>query len=263
MRRFFMLIVLFVLGPGCTPQLDEEPRCRLTAEGWLCEDGGSPPDAATQTDFGRPEDDAQAAERDIGTTPRPDMAQPIPAATSCAELKARGDSGRGVRTVEIDGSEREVFCEQDLEGGGWMLVGRSVAGGTGNFGWNTSTGSLTNDGAPFSLGRPDIPVNELLIGNRGDGKAWGNRVYRVALPNAFIDSCAASACATTVTTVTGTCSSTNMFNQAGRTNKADSFWFRDVDGDNPFGLFPDGWRTFYDDCVGGEINGQQGMIFVR
>jgi len=36
----------------------------------------------------------------------------------------------------------------------------------------------------------------------------------------------------------------------------------DVDG-NDFGLFISGWRSCYDTCVGGNINGLPGMIFVR
>ncbi len=261
MRRFFSVFAALVLAAGCTPELDEEPRCRLTNDGWICDDGASPPDAGN-TDLGLDPMDTGEQPMDSGNPPE-DMGQEPPPATSCAELKSRGDTGRGTRTIELGGQSTEVFCEQDLEGGGWMLVGRSVAGGGGNFGWGSAVGSLADDNAPYSLGRTAGAPSELLIGNRGDGKSWGNRVYRVALPNDFIASCSAGACATTVTRVTGTCDATAMFNFAGRTQKTDSFWFRDVEGDNPYGLFPNGWNTFYDDCVGGEVNGSQGMVFAR
>jgi hypothetical protein len=198
----------------------------------------------------------------MSNTP-PDMAEPEPTATSCAELLARGDSGRGTRTIELGGGEVDVFCDQETDGGGWMLVARSVANGTVTFGWSTPAGSLSDDNSPYAIGRSDFPLSELLIGNRDDAKGWGNRVYRVALPQNFVADCATTPCGTTVSNVAGTCTNPTMFNFAGRTSKTDSFWFRDVDGDNPYGLFPDGWRTFYDDCVGGELNGQQGMIFAR
>ena len=36
----------------------------------------------------------------------------------------------------------------------------------------------------------------------------------------------------------------------------------DVDG-NGFGLTASGWRSCYDTCVGGLINGKPGMVYVR
>jgi hypothetical protein len=55
---------------------------------------------------------------------------------------------------------------------------------------------------------------------------------------------------------------TAMFNWIGFTGNTNSFHFRDVDG-NDFGLFISGWRSCYDDCQGGNLNGQPGLIFVR
>lgn len=53
-----------------------------------------------------------------------------------------------------------------------------------------------------------------------------------------------------------------MFNYIGFTGSTSSFHMRDVDGVE-FGLFISGWRSCYDDCFGGNINGQPGLIFVR
>lgn len=257
-------LVFLVSLFGCTPELDEEPRCRLTSDGWLCDDGASPPDATSDVgvvdDMETSQPDA-AVEDDMGVSPV-DMGDEPPA-TSCVELRDRGDTGRGLRTIELAGQELEVFCDQDLAGGGWMLVGRSVAGATGDFGWNTARGSVENDAEPYSMGRTDITVNELLIGDRGDSKTWGDRIYRVDLPDDFLNSCVASSCQTTVSTVTGACDNPTMFNFAGHVQRTDSFWMRDVAEEVVYGLLPDGWSVFYEDCTGGELEARQGMLFVR
>jgi len=64
------------------------------------------------------------------------------------------------------------------------------------------------------------------------------------------------------TTIAGPCGTTSMFNYIGFTGSTSSFHMRDVDGVE-FGLFISGWRSCYDDCSGGNINGQPGSIFVR
>jgi len=48
---------------------------------------------------------------------------------------------------------QRVYCDMEIDGWGWTLIARSVEGVTsGDFGWNTSTGSMTDDARPFSYG---------------------------------------------------------------------------------------------------------------
>ena len=161
------------------------------------------------------------------------------------------------------------------DGGGWTLVGRSrntpgnpgCAGtdGLSGFGWRTAAGNVNDDSQAYSLdvGGKAVPFTQVLFGNHNGGKSFNGSVYRhtvvANLVDAFVNS---HYFIGAPTTVQGACGATAMFNWIGFTGNTNSFHFRDVDG-NDFGLFISGWRSCYDDCQGGTLNGQPGLIFVR
>lgn len=185
-----------------------------------------------------------------------------------------GATSSGVYRIEgASGEQLSVFCEMTLAGGGWTLVGRSVSGGVAaGFGWRSSHGSALDDQVPYSLDvrRLAVAPAEILFGERGQGKAWGSRVYRARLPVGF-PSAVESAAGELLDriTVSGTCGGGGgaMQRYVGFASRTDLFFFRDVPAnDQLVGLRPDRWDAINPSgsCTyNGELHGTQGMVFVR
>lgn len=264
MQRLIFLLFLV----GCDHSIESDRRCQLKSEGWVCDEdmADSVPDL-DNGDMAQPTPDL--GEQDTGSldmSPVEDMEtvpdMPLPPATSCAELRERGES-TGAHTIRHAGQDYEVWCEMEFDSGAWMLIGRSAAGGSGSFGWRSQAGSLDNMAAPYSLGLVDFPFTEILVAAQGAGNSVGDRAYRIAAPADFWSSCQSTVCAVSVVPTAGTCNNVSMLNQTGQNTVTDHFFFRDVPEFVPYGLFPQGFNTFYEDCVGGELNSRQGLIFIR
>ncbi len=268
------LICLLPMLAACDFSVESEKPCRITKQGWTCEDAGSTtsdataqpdtlttPDAAVDLgpDLAAPIDMAMVED----TALEPDLPVVLPTATSCVEIRDRG-LATGTHTVLVGGVETPVWCDLDVEGGGWMLVGRSaVDAQSTSFGWRSNTGTIANPASPYSLAVTDRPFTELLIGNVAAAQELGDRVYRIGAPDGFWTACTAAPCSVTVAVVRGACANVVMFNRMGFNERNDQFWFRDAIEGFTYGLLPNGISTYFDDCLGGEVNGQQGLLFIR
>jgi len=202
---------------------------------------------------------------------------------SCAELQAYlQENGQaapsGVYTINLPNSQTpvEVYCDLEIADGGWLLVGRSVAlQDSGNFGWRSGTGKLSDDDAAYSLNLQvnPFPFDQLLIGTWSEGKQWGENVYQYEVPPDLTAHEEDLVPTTFLGTVSGDCKPDTgpaMLTYTGATAKTSAFFFRDVDDidDANYGLLHDMLWTFYtdppDDCpLGGMLAQKQGMIMVR
>jgi cysteine-rich repeat protein len=202
--------------------------------------------------------------------------------TSCKQLKnGLPMTTSGVYSLDTDGDGPkqpfDVYCDMTTDGGGWTLAGRSrntpsAPGCAGNdgldgFGWRTATGSLGDDGQAYALdvAGKGLAFTQVLFGNHAGAKSFAGTIYRHTVQANFIDVHINSHYAIgEPATVQGVCGggTTSMFNWIGFTGNTNSFHFRDVDG-NEFGLYISGWRSCYDDCYGGNLNGQPGLLYVR
>lgn len=274
LRRF--LATACLASVGCTQEVDTDKPCRLTKDGWVCQDAGFRADTGAEIDQGvdapsdtnpetpdtaQPIEDVGQAEDQGGT---PDVrVEPMPDPKTCVEARNRG-AASGKLTLDIGGRAVEVFCDMDTEGGGWMLIGRSSPNGAStSFGWRSKSGSIDDAASPYSLGEAGFAFNEMLLGNMAGPTTLGDRVYRIGAPDDFWNACVSAPCAVTVSAARGMCTNSSMFNNVGFNNSNDRFWFRDVPEDVTYGLTPGGFNTYYTDCIGGEVHAQQGMLFIR
>ncbi|MBN2361099.1 MAG: hypothetical protein JXR83_16710 [Deltaproteobacteria bacterium] len=201
----------------------------------------------------------------------------FPAASSCAAHKAAGRRIDGRYAVDPDGPQgplpqQHVYCDMGTDGGGYMLVGRSVKGGTSStFGWMSNTGSVDGLDNPYSLATvpAGFTISQMLIGDRAAGYLWRQHVFLMALPRYFVtEYCARAYQVDNATDVFGDClASPTRLGYLGYTEKtslfflSDQAWFSECCGLAPGGLL----LSSDNQCaIDGNLgNSHQGMIFVR
>jgi hypothetical protein len=192
---------------------------------------------------------------------------------SCqAQLDAEPGSADGYYSLAtMAGTPFTAYCDMTIDGGGWTLVGRSDNQGSADtFGWMSSTGTVDDLSAPYSLDvvAHDLSFTEILVADRVD-EHQASVAYRVDVPADFLTTYGDSAYQVqTIDNILGTCSPSGgpeMLQHFGYVDQTDHFHFRDIVGSSlSYGLFGDGFEVFWGNCSqGGDLDEQQGMIFVR
>lgn len=197
---------------------------------------------------------------------------------SCAQVRdtAPAPVVSGAYRLDPDGAGPGAavvaWCEMQVDGGGWTLVGRSVVGGTASrFGWGEATGAVLDDTQPYSLDAASTGINfdRMLVTTHAGDKAIVD-AYRLRYDDNFWGNCGDRGCdLDRWFGVAGGCPtslnlSPTMLFYAGHHQLSDHFFFRDNSGAFETGLRADGWDTYYNACAfGAGLNGRQGMIFVR
>jgi hypothetical protein len=211
-----------------------------------------------------------------GRPPEPDTGSsgdPPPTAVSCAELLALdplAETGRHEIVRARDGEVIEVYCNMQIDEGGWTLVARSDQGDEVPFGWGEPQGSLDDRGAAYSLDVEDVglPFGEILVTRRMDFATPVFNAYVLEVPSDFVEGYTDAAYEHPgPRTVLGDCDPApeqTMLRWVGHTNNVESYFFRDLSMDEVWGLRSDGFHMVYDDCSrGGDLEDEQGALFVR
>jgi hypothetical protein len=261
-----------VIGNGEDECLSADSRVGVGGAGDSCGmDGTLAVGTSNHCNAGVDEGDFPAFAAVFVREPAPDDA---PTRASCVAHRDASES-TGLHWIDPDGvggaPAVEVWCDMDLGGGGWTLVGRSAGPRQGPFGWTSAWGSPRDDTQPYSLGAGPygLDISDILVGARGAGKAWGANVYRYRfVPDDYVATydMVAWYAYPGLLPVVGACAPLEdaMLRHLGWTHREDAFHMRDLDWDGDYGMRADGFNLFYDNCNNaGLLDGAQGMVFVR
>jgi hypothetical protein len=190
----------------------------------------------------------------------------LPVEESCSAHRAAARTSPGFYRIDpgADGVI-EAYCEMSIRGGGWTLVGASVSGGSGPFGWGAAAGDVRDLSNPYSMGPRGLQLgpSQALGGTRGLSSLW----HVTALPDLQNSSLSDSK--------TGGANVAPLLSECADNGDAWEFWgytaatnhFRmdNEGGSSPEGLHAGGFNigTAVSACLETEIEGRQGLLFVR
>jgi len=200
---------------------------------------------------------------------------------SCREIKSKDlTTTNGVYEIKVNNEYHNVYCDMETDGGGWTMVGRSIAGNNSDWGcvnnidnrkigWFVSNGNVEDTTSQYSISVKDIDFSEVLFGTYKDKYTWGNYIYKTNVGRNFKNDYYNSQKnvgepTAMLTSVSGFTMATKM----GYTSELTNYSLRDTSGQG-FGLFAKGWSTCYGtndpntENKGGYLNSKQGMIMVR
>lgn len=199
---------------------------------------------------------------------------PLPTARSCAEILEEDPKAQtGVHPIVSTSDETvfvEVWCDMEVDEGGWTLVARSENTGNGPFGWGVARGEMEDVTQPYSLDVMSLgmPFREVLVGERSGWAAVVENAYVIEVPEGFLEDYDDSTYMTDpARTVVGDCEpdgGPEILERIGHTASEQSYFFRDIMGFDVHGLQADELETYFDDCEnGGNLDDEQGVLFVR
>lgn len=199
-----------------------------------------------------------------------------PRGEGCRELYARGERASGIYAIRPSAPPRspiDVYCDMDVAGGGWTVIGRSAPEGVGTFGWRVSRGTPGDADRAYGL---DVRVldgfTEVLVATRGtsgSGLGAGDIAYRLSVPPGFPDAFpTTSTDALAAITERGDCAPAGgpeALRYWGYTAEATHYSFDEQPDLAVAGLTPGGFLIESVGCIGGADlgDGDQGVLLIR
>jgi prepilin-type N-terminal cleavage/methylation domain-containing protein len=191
-------------------------------------------------------------------------------------LEISGSQWNGLYTIFPNGvTALQVYCDMEIDGGGWTLVWRSATGSTGNFSWSVSTGSVSNTSWAYSINLTQnfIPFSDILIARN----AWKNNIdIALKIPNekrlnfqsltgaTYQTSRQDTMLATWVKNTEVTWNQKFPFTFFWNTTQTSRYWFQHTaTPSGTFGLNSNGFVTWGYNSSYGSWHLRQGMIFIR
>lgn len=194
---------------------------------------------------------------------------------SCKRIKQSGNAGpNGLYTINPAGiGKRSVYCNMEDAGGWWTLVGRSVAGSTGNIGWSVDYGNPGDDKTHYSLGSisANIPFSEIMAARYTKKK---NIDYAVTfgVDDDDLNLSSSSTFATTGCKLVydaGLTAAEKSWNHCHRFqywwdgDRTDGLFFRSTNSVNTNWLENDRFNWYLYDASNGAWHDRQAMIFIK
>jgi len=250
-------------GPGSSTGSPSDPSTSTSASASTSDGSGS----TASLDGDSSGSSSSTGEPDPSTT-----GDPGPTARSCAEiLDEDPEAPTGIHSiVRSDDAVEEVWCEMELDGGGWTLVGRSAPGPEqDSFGWGQSLGMVGVEGDPYSLNAADVGLSfeEILIARSTEFATPVENAYVIEVPESFLADHPDDAFEhESLRVVLGGCDpgSVSMLRWVGHTTLDSTFFLRDYADRGTYGLRSNGFNLVHNNCSqGAELNNQQGALFVR
>lgn len=217
---------------------------------------------------------AYLSEQKILESDQDDLRQLLPQ-NSCKRIMELGYSKwSGEYTISPDGITKvQVYCDMDIDGGGWMLVWRSAQSGVWNFGWLTQGGGIWNDALPYSFGPQvkNIYFSEILVARYTKGKNI-DFALRFSVDSSVLKNELNSAESTVnpqviytpwLTHTEKTWNHIRMFAFWWMIPSNNGFWFRDNTTAWSYGLLRNKLETAGYNATYGALDERQWMIFIR
>jgi hypothetical protein len=164
-----------------------------------------------------------------------------------------------------------VFCDMDVDHGGWTLMAHSAPSVNVAFGWTSPQGTLADASMPYVLDIVDsgIGFGEVLVANLGNDLRATAHAYKFSVTSTFLSDWPDKGTRVDPIAVLGSCDAgPTMLTHTGYTSNQDCFFMRDYIDFVSYGLFSQGFELVgYKACAtSGELdvaaNGQ-GSIFIR
>ncbi len=184
--------------------------------------------------------------------------------------------GTGIYTISPNGSTKiQVYCDMEIDWGGWTMVARSIVWGTGALGWSTTRWNPADTTQVYSLWNTAFPIDFSSV-MFARYTSWKNIDLALALDRStsiilnptgtgtFQSQYRRLVFRSGIPTAEASWNQLFPFTYIWNTSSTLRYWFQHTATPSwSYGLNPSGFVTGGYSSTYGSWNGKQGMIFIR